>query len=187
MTIPITKKILLTINLSFWVIHLSILCLPYYRMMPKYGISEWCELVYNLSALIIVFYATAHFMQQWLNNFSLTVFKDLPPYKRAFYVFNTQIFKILLLTAAYIIVSLVLENEFFGRYNYTEIPLQFERRLVRINTYAMGGPFYALALFLIRKLNNYNRVLESENKDLHKSFYQIGDLYKTLKEETAKN
>jgi hypothetical protein len=186
MTIPITRKLLLIINTLSWTLHYTILSLPFYRLMPTYGVSQWSQYVFNLASIMAVFYATAYFMQEWLNNFSLMTFKELRPHKRVFYIFNKHIFKILLVTAAYIAVSLVLDNEFFG-YNYTDIYLQFERRLARINAYAMAGPFYALVLFLLRMLNDRIRALETYGQNMYESAHRITLLYKTLKEETAKN
>ena len=188
MTIPpFIKKLLLISNVLFWVLHLTLLSLPFYRRMPEYGINEWFEFAYNCASLIIAFYATAYFTNQWLKRFSITDFMKLQPWKRFFYVVNQQFVKILLVTIAYIILSIVLDNVFFGRYDYSQIPFQLERRLSRINAYVIGGPFYAISLFLVKMLIKRVRALETENRNLYKSVFEIENLYRALKKETATN
>jgi hypothetical protein len=191
MTIPITRKVLLLLNVLYWTVTFTLLCLPLYRFFSIYDAVDWSHFAYNLGSVMAVFYALAYFTNQWLNGLSLAAFGRLHLLGKFFYLFNKQILKILVVIAAYMVIALVLDNEFFlvgpDFKPYKDMPIQIERRLSRVYSFITNGPFYALALFLIRKLNNHNRVLESENKDLHKSFYQIGDLYETLKEETAKN
>ena len=191
MTIPINRKLLLKIlliaNILYWMIHLTLFCLPFYRYMPKYGVSEWCQLAYNVVSIMAVFYSTAYFTHQWLNAFSVEKFMELSLSRKVFYVINKQFFKILMVMVAYLVVSLLLDNEFFGQQPYTDMPLQLERRLSRVNAYVLGGPFYAVSLFLVKMLIKRVRALETENRNLYNSVFEIENLYKALKKEIATN
>jgi hypothetical protein len=188
MTIPITRKVLLIANILFWIVNFTPLCLPFYRLMPNFSFRQWGQFSYNLAAIMAVFYATAYFTKQWLNNFSLTVFKDLNARQRVAYLLNRYIYKILITFVAYLTVSLVLDNELFSQLHYEGLPLQFERRLSRLGSFMTNGPIYALLLFVVRKFNDMVCVvgkLKRENEGLCIDLFRVGHLYNTLKKETA--
>jgi hypothetical protein len=194
MTIPITRKVLIIIIAAIWIVHFTMVSLPFHRVIPQYETNEWCEFLYNIISVMAVFYATAHFMKQWLNRFSLATFIRLQLHKKIYYLIDWHIFKIFVVAAIYVAISLLLDNEIFGQYDYKDFSFQFERRLSRVHSYVLAGPLYALVLFLFRKLLNRIRLIEAENKalkvenkTLSEDVFEIKNLYRELKKETSQN
>jgi hypothetical protein len=104
--------------------------------------TEWLQLAYNYSSLVIVFYCITSCMTRFCKIFSLNVYSSLKGVRQVRYLFNNALLIALTVIAVYVSLSVTLDNGFFG-YKYPTALSHIIQRLTRVLPYAVLAAGYA--------------------------------------------
>lgn len=169
-----------------WILWYTANSMSAFAKMPRFTPLEWWQLCYNYLSLVIIFYASCWVMQRFFGRFSIVRYRSFSGIKKIRYLLKSETLLVLLVLVAYLGISLLLDNLFFG-YAHQEYLLQLERRFTRVSTYVVTATGYAYYKWYILKLEKRNLSTKLRLNTMHQHYTILKTLHENISKEQRLN